>query len=124
MWRPVFYEARIERGDDAAILAVRGELDLTTERLFRHQLEELVAGSPAAVVDLSEVTYLDLSTIRCLEHYASIARQRGGQLVIVNPSRHIRRVFDILRLDRHLQIAASRREALEWLRPPTILDPP
>lgn len=118
MWRPVFYESRIERAEDAMILAVRGELDLSTERQFRHQLEELVNRKPSVVVDLSEVTYLDLSTIRGLEHYASLARRRGGHLVIANPSRLVRKVFDILELDRHMLIAGSRQDALSLLRQP------
>ncbi len=118
MSRPLFYESWIEQEEHAPILVVRGELDLSTERQFRHQLEELVDGTPFVVVDLSAVTYIDLSTIRGLEHYASIARRRGGHLVIANPSKLVRRVFDILQLDRHMRITGSRQEALKLLRQP------
>lgn len=116
VWQPVFYESWIEQAEDATILSVRGELDVNSERQFRHQLEELVDRKPFVVVDLSQVTYIDLATIRGLEHYSAMARKRGGRLVIASPSRLVRRVFDVLELDRHLLIAGSREDALKLLR--------
>lgn len=83
---------RVSRGPDACTLVVEGELDVATSReLVRAALE-----APAAELrlDLSGVTFIDVSGVRCL---LTIRQGLGtGELILLSPHPRVRRVLDLL----------------------------
>ena len=75
---------------------VEGELDLSNvEQLGDALWAELRAGS-SVVVDLSGLAFMDSQGLRLFMQLALHAEQRGlGSVVLVNPSRAVRRVLEI-----------------------------
>ena len=75
--------------DDLKLLKIRGRitLGLGVDRL-RDTLEDLlVAGSNQWVLDISDVAMIDSSGIGLLVRYLTAAKQQGGALKLLNPTK-------------------------------------
>ena len=78
------------------VLAVTGEIDLSSAARFAQELIALVGDESDSVrVDLSAVTFLDSSGIRELLAANRQAGTTGTRLVLTNPSSACRRVLEI-----------------------------
>lgn len=83
-----------------AAVVVTGELDLATVPLLRARLEAALQSRPSALpVDLSGCTFLDCSAVDVLLAVQDAARRDGVVLVLVRPSRPVRRLLSLLGLD-------------------------
>ena len=86
-------------------LALVGELDLSTVAKVQEELRRIEAGSPATlVVDLSKLSFLDSTGLRCIVTADERARQEGRRIVIVRGPDAVQRVFAITRLDDRLEM--------------------
>ena len=91
--------ARPSSASPAAVV-VTGDLDLATVPGLRARLEAALARRPACVqVDLSGCTFLDCSAVDLLVAVRDAARRDGVVLVLVRPSRPVRRLLGLLDLD-------------------------
>jgi anti-sigma B factor antagonist len=82
-------EIEVRSQSDVKILKLRGRLNLgdSVDRM-RDTCEDLLnAGDVRWVVDLGEVTMVDSSGIGLLVRYLTQAKQRGGSLKLLNPSK-------------------------------------
>ena len=87
-------------GRSPAAVVVSGELDLATVPSLRARLDAALLRRPACLqVDLSGCTFLDCSAIDCLLAVRDAAHRDGGVLVLVRPSRPVRRLLTLLGLD-------------------------
>ncbi|MDQ1447103.1 MAG: anti-sigma factor antagonist [Actinomycetota bacterium] len=78
------------------VLAITGEIDLSSATRFAQELASLLADEDDAVrVDLSAVTFLDSSGVRELLAANRQAVAAGTQLQLANPSAPCRRVLEI-----------------------------
>jgi anti-anti-sigma factor len=74
-----------QRGSDL-VVCIAGEIDISNAREVSSALEEVVPnGTPAIVVDLSQVTYLDSAGVKLLMHLADRLRLRRRELRLVIP---------------------------------------
>jgi anti-anti-sigma factor len=91
----------LRRDGDGATVEVGGEIDLGSgERLREYALEVMRAQGPYLTVDLADVTFLDCGGLRVLLALRSRARLLGGHLDVVSESAPVRRVLEILGLDK------------------------
>ncbi|GAA2899190.1 hypothetical protein GCM10010517_64690 [Streptosporangium fragile] len=75
------------RPDGMTVISVRGELDLATaEPLCELVGTVLERSGPRAVLDLSGVTFCDMSGLRALQHCAEDARASEGVLLLTGLS--------------------------------------
>ena len=82
-------EIDVRSQSDVKILKLRGRLTLgdTVDRM-RDTCDDLLnAGNVRWVVDLREVSMVDSSGIGLLVRYLTAAKQRGGSLKLLNPSK-------------------------------------
>ena len=94
-----------EDRDGLVHLALVGELDLSTVAKVQEELRRIEAGSPATlVVDLSKLSFLDSTGLRCIVTADERARQEGRRIVIVRGPDAVQRVFAITRLDDRLEM--------------------
>jgi anti-sigma B factor antagonist len=94
---------RCERAGEA-LLAVRGEIDLASADDFRRALESLIGeGRSPALVDLSEVTFIDSTGMAALVSARSTADAAGVELVLVRPSPQARMVLELTDLWTHFE---------------------
>jgi anti-sigma B factor antagonist len=84
---------RSEEGGDT-VLTVRGEIDLSVAARFAQELEATIdTTSSPAVVDLEDVAFIDSAGVRELVKAHRRALDRGGDLVLRNPSEACQRVL-------------------------------
>jgi len=86
-------------------VALAGELDLSTVAKVQEELRRVEADAPATlVVDLSKLTFLDSTGLRCIVTADERARAEGRRIVIVRGPDAVQRVFTITRLDDRLEM--------------------
>lgn len=103
-----------ELGNGAYVISLTGEVDLYTAPEFKEQLLEIVGkGGKEVVVDLSDTTFIDSTTLGVLVGGVKRLRPNGGQLTLVCNDRNITKIFEITGLDKVFPIYASRAEAVE-----------
>ena len=76
---------RTSRTSGEAHVAITGEVDLSTADAVLHELERAIEGCAVAIVDLSEVTYIDSRGIRLLVQVARGLREHGGRFTVIAP---------------------------------------
>jgi anti-sigma B factor antagonist len=112
-----------ELGDGAYVISLAGEVDLYTAPEFKQQLLEVISqGARHVVVDFSDTTFIDSTTLGVLVGGVKRLRTNDGQLSLVCSDRNITKIFEITGLDRVFTIYPTRSEALEQIqsadRPP------
>jgi anti-sigma B factor antagonist len=108
-----------------AVLDVAGELDLYTSPKLKDALQGLLsAGHARLIINLSDTTYMDSTTLRILTAVRQQAREAGGNLGLVYTQPSIDRLMTITGLKDLFPIFPSEATALEaaksWMTaPPT-----
>ncbi len=86
-------------------VALVGELDLSSVAKVQEELRRVEAAEPATlVVDLSKLTFLDSTGLRCIVTADERAREAGRRIVIVRGPDPVQRVFTITRLEDRLEM--------------------
>ena len=98
-------EVRTEDRNGLVHVALVGELDLSTVAKVQDELRRVEAGAPATVVvDLSKLTFLDSTGLRCIVTADERAREEGRRMVVVRGPESVQRVFAITRLEERLEM--------------------
>ena len=96
---------RTEDRDGLVHMTLVGELDLSSVAKVQEELRRIEARSPATlVVDLSKLSFLDSTGLRCIVTADERAREQGRRIVIVRGPDAVQRVFAITRLEERLEI--------------------
>jgi anti-sigma B factor antagonist len=99
--------------DGTHVVAVTGEIDLFTAPEFKQRVSAPIdAGSTRVVVDLTETTFIDSSSLGVLIGAHRRLRRLEGSLVIVCSNDAIVKTFRITGLDGVFAIVPSLDEAL------------
>ena len=99
--------------DDRYVIALAGEVDLYTAPEFKQQLLEVIGqGGKQVVIDFSNTTFIDSTTLGVLVGGVKRLRTNGGQLSLICSDRNITKIFEITGLDRVFTIYGTRDEAL------------
>jgi anti-sigma B factor antagonist len=100
-------------GDDAYVISLAGEVDLYTAPEFKQQLLEVIGqGGKDVIVDFTNTTFIDSTTLGVLVGGVKRLRSNDGQLSLVCSDRNITKIFEITGLDRVFAIYPSRDEAV------------
>ncbi len=98
------------------VIELGGEVDLYTAPEFKERMVKVIEeGKKRVVVDLSEATFIDSTTLGVLVGGVKRLRPSGGSLALVCTDQNIQKIFEITGLDRVFPIHASRDEALSSL---------
>jgi anti-sigma B factor antagonist len=98
-------DVRTEDRNGLVHLALVGELDLSTVAKVQEELRRIEASSPATVVlDLSKLSFLDSTGLRCIVTADERAREEGRRMVVVRGPDAVQRVFAITRLEERLEM--------------------
>jgi anti-sigma B factor antagonist len=117
-----FTEPEFELSEDdlderTHVIAVSGEIHVSTAPEFSRRLNAAIAkGKTAVVLDLTGTEFIDSTGLSVLLNgLRRVTRQRGRMaLVCINPT--VLRLFEITRLDSTFDIRRTREEALEAVR--------
>src|SRR5262245_38494770 len=95
-----------------AVVTASGELDVATAPELRSYLHRLVdAGMTTVVVDLTDVGFLDSTTLGVLISAHKRLVETGGSVELVVPHARLLRIFQITGLDRVFTIHSSLQDA-------------
>jgi anti-sigma B factor antagonist len=98
-------EIETQNRDGLVHVLLRGELDLSTVNKVQDELRRIEAASPTILVlDLSKLTFLDSTGLRCLVSADQRARDEGRRVVLVRGPDPVQRVFSITRLEERLEM--------------------
>jgi anti-sigma B factor antagonist len=114
---PQFELSEENLDDRTTVIAVAGEIHVSTAPRFSVLLDDAIgAGKTAVVLDLSAVEFIDSTGLSVLLNgLRRVHRQRGRMaLVCTNPT--VLRLFEITRLDATFDIHATREDALSAAR--------
>ena len=99
---------------DTHIVSVTGEIDLFTAPEFKQRVSAPIdAGRSNVVVDLTETTFIDSSSLGVLIGAHRRLKLRGGLLVVVCDNDAIVKTFRITGLDGVFTLVRSRDDALD-----------
>jgi anti-sigma B factor antagonist len=105
-----------EKLDDGAdyVVSLEGEVDLYTAPELKQELHRLVGeGAKRIVIDMTQTTFIDSTTLGVLLSVVKRVRPEGGAVVLVCPDRNVKRIFEITLLDRVFTIVDTREEAYD-----------
>jgi len=107
-------EAMLEKTmSDVAVLHIQGDaLASTNVADFKKQMEELAERTHRVVVDLSQVQFIDSAGCGVLLQFHKLLLARGGGLKVCCASPSVRALFELVRMQRVLEIHPGREQAL------------
>jgi anti-sigma B factor antagonist len=106
--RPEGLEIRVAGAEGVALLVLSGELDVSSTARLGDRFGELAAEVHSDVfVDVSGLTYIDSSGLASLVKAHRAFAAQGVRLVIVFPTAHVQRLFDICGLTSLLVVDPS-----------------
>jgi anti-sigma B factor antagonist len=108
------FDIKTEQLRDATyVISLAGEVDLYTAPEFKQQLLEVIGqGGKDVIVDFTDTTFIDSTTLGVLVGGVKRLRTNDGQLSLVCSDRNITKIFEITGLDRVFTIYPSRDEAV------------
>src|SRR5438067_7119277 len=108
------FDVQTEKVDESTyVISLSGEGDLYTAPEFKQQLLDVIAsGGKDVVVDFSDTTFIDSTTLGVLVGGVKRLRSNDGQLSLVCSDRNITKILEITGLDRVFTIYPSRQEAV------------
>jgi anti-anti-sigma factor len=97
------------REDLRTRVRLRGELDVATGGAVTKRLAVLRERGESVVLDLDELTFIDVSGVRLVLAAAEASRRDGWTFAVTHGSRPVRRVFQLLELDTQLPYDEATR---------------
>ena len=102
--------------DDAYVISLAGEVDLYTAPEFKAQLLDVIGkGGKQVIVDFTDTTFIDSTTLGVLVGGVKRLRTSDGELSLVCSDRNITKIFEITGLDRVFTIYETRADAVATL---------
>jgi anti-sigma B factor antagonist len=100
-------------GRDTHVVSVSGEVDLFTAPEFKQRvMAPIAAGVERVVVDLTNTTFIDSSSLGVLIGAHRRLKTRGGRLVVACSNEAIVKTFRITGLDGVFTVVGSVEDAL------------
>lgn len=83
-----------------------GEIDHHSARKFRGEIDELIYyyRPKKVLLDLSKITFMDSSGLGLILGRFTLAKELGGELIIVNPSESVKKILDLAGTSRLIKI--------------------
>lgn len=92
---PENFSTEVNATDEATVIYVRGEIDMTTAGRLRDAIEPHMGPEQTIVLDLSGVEFMDSSCIKVLILARTTLTADGGSLILRNPSQVAHRVLTV-----------------------------
>jgi anti-anti-sigma factor len=106
--------------EGACVVEAAGEIDFYAADELESALAEARSRSRAVVADLSEVTFIDSSSLGRLLAFDRQLAGAGGSFALVAGGHEVARALELTRLDRILRTARSQEEAVAVVTAPSL----
>ncbi len=106
-----------DEGDGVLVLSLGGQLDFVSAPELAPRLADLQAATcDAVVVDVSGVTFIDSTGLNALVAGAQSIQSRDAAVLVAGASKHVARVFEIVRLGETLRLESTLEDAVRAAR--------
>lgn len=107
------FRVELRTEDRAAVLAISGELDLSsTPELETHLAEAFRSATKVVIVDLRELDFIDSTGLSALVRANQQAQDAGCEFGIVNGGAQVRRLLSLTGVTERLRVADQPEEFL------------
>ena len=89
------FSTEVNATDEATVIHVRGEIDMATAGRLRDVIEPHMGPKQTIILDLSEVEFMDSSSLKVLVQARGRLTEDGGSLVLRNPSTAAHRLLTV-----------------------------
>lgn len=98
--RPPSFSCRATLDEGGAVVAVCGELDMSTAPELSRSLAPVLEQHPQELtLDLAAVEFIDSTGLTLLVRTANRLKEHEGALVLSSPTASVRRILEIVGLD-------------------------
>ena len=101
----------------AVVAFTRDSLDASNTKIFREDMQPVLAMHQRILLDLEALQFVDSSGLGAMLSCLRAMHDKGGHLALCGMSRPVRTLFELVRMYRVFDIYANRSEAL------TVMDP-
>ena len=99
------------------IISLRGEIDLdSASNVYKQIRTEIDSSEQGLLLDLEELDFMDSSGLQILLRLKERLNKIGKEVLIVNPSTQIMKLFQLTGFDKLFNIFTDTDEALSYLR--------
>ena len=81
--------------NDTMTLSFEGRIDTTTSAEFDSDIKSSLDGVTTLVLDFKKVSYISSSGLRVLLSTHKSMDEKGGKMIVSNPSKMVNEVFDV-----------------------------
>ena len=99
--------------DGAELISVAGELDVATAPELALRIEALTDSARPLIIDLTDVLFIDSSGLHALFSEAVST----SRLLLVCPPGNVKRVLDIVNIDKAIPVFSTLNEARQAAQP-------
>jgi anti-sigma B factor antagonist len=89
------FSTEVNATDEATVIHVRGEIDITTAGRLRDAIEPHMGPKQTIILDFSEVEFMDSSALHVLVQARGQLTKNGGSLILRNPSKAAHRLLTV-----------------------------
>jgi anti-sigma B factor antagonist len=89
------FSTEVNATDEATVIHVRGEIDMATAGRLRDVIEPHMGPKQKIILDLSEVEFMDSSSLKVLVQARGRLTENGGSLILRNPSSAAHRLLTV-----------------------------
>ncbi len=104
-------ESKIIMNQNKAVVNLRGRIDMTNNRHLTELLEAALLQTEHIELDLEHVTFLDSVAIGTILAFTRIARDRKGDVNLINVPRPLMKTLNLLKLDRFFELRELSQSA-------------
>ena len=99
---------------DVAVVDLKEKaLDASNSENFKKGIAETLESFDKVVIDLSRVEFVDSSGCGALLSCLRTLSDRGGELKLCGVQKNVQRLFELVRMDRIIEILAGKEDAVK-----------
>ncbi len=103
----------IEQVGDITVVVVQVDaLDATNVKALKAELQPTLMDQPRVLMDLGRVTFIDSSGLGCLLSCLREVTSGGGDLKLVNITKPVRGLLEMVRLHKIVEILNTKEEGI------------
>jgi anti-sigma B factor antagonist len=97
--------------DDIILVKLNGKLIYDTEEEVNLTFEELIGANRNIFLDISKLNYINSSGLGIFINFMKNVKNNQKKLVLIDPSREVRMLFEITSLDKMFDITEDLEQA-------------
>lgn len=114
-------EIGIEYNEEKKTMSGSVELDIENQSQFVDIINSIFDNTDEkkdvmVIVDMTNVSYIDSSGLWALFEGHKKASQRSGKMILLNPTKDVKRVLDITKMSSKIDIFDNERDAVKSLK--------